>query len=433
MKFGTALLAASVTLNAILVGFVLFHRSIHSPTTAGPSTPATSPAPANARSFSVEALTSSLGSGDHARLRDQLRTLGVPEPTLQTVVKACIWMPYIDKQQQIALSQKPRGRPYWKGPLKTGTESYTREQRAELRTLNNQALVEMASLFGDEAASLSGPSTADFDFLPFEKKTALAALRRDYHEMKSELHQESARFRVPSDAAKMEYLEKEERADVVALLSRDELAAFDLRFSGSAARVRRNVAHIDVSPAEYQALYELQKSKNDIWARVRASWPTEGTRPPEFEALLKENQKTYNYADNEMLRILGNERYESYRRFDDPDFQQLQYAADRFDIPLTTIHNTYAMRYSIASESQRIRDNPALAPDQKKQALQVLAAKAREQMTSSLGEEVARTYLDKNMKWLAKMERGFAVTFEPGLKTVYEAVRAPGLDTTEEE
>ena len=74
------------------------------------------------------------------------------------------------------------------------------------------------------------------------------------------------------------------------------------------------------------------------------------------------------------------------------------------------------LRDDVARESNRIFDDAALTPDQKRAALQTLAQTTRTQITAALGPVSGPAYLKLvDNSWLAAVERGSAVSFNTGV------------------
>lgn len=419
-----SLLTASLALNAALLAAFAFAprgatRSFFSTFSSAPS-PDTPPAHSSSAPgqpsapASPEALATALKSGDHVALRDQLRAIGLSEGTVQNVMRAILWQPYLDRQLAINSAKASSDGPYWSGLQQTGRRAYTREERAELRELASSLREKILEVLGPQGFDSTSPYSRRYSFLPPETAAKLVDLDRDYGEMRQEINQESERFKVASDADKLKFLELERRKDLEATLTPAELEAYNLRFSPAAYTLRSRLANIDLTEAEYRDLYDLQQAFYNTQSDLALTRPLPNQKlTAEQIAQLQARVKDYRMLNEEVRQTLGDERYALYRRASDTDYRQLQAAADRFSLAPAAIDQVYALRDAVSAETQRIADNAALTPDQKKQALVTLAAQTRRQISTTLGDEVATAYLDKNMKWLERVEAGNAFTISP--------------------
>lgn len=436
MKLSSLIVTASLALNAALLTILLV---THRPSGKAPARSATATRPASpgepssgqngptGEAPSPEQLSTALKSGDHIALRDQLRALGLAESTVQMVLRAVIWQPYYDRQREILQGKQAENLPYWRGLPQNTRNAYTAEERAELRTLASSLREKLQDVLGLPGLDINGTRAQRYAFLSPESAAKLADLDRDYGEMRQEINQESDRFKVPSDAEKLKFIEKERRKDLEAILSPSELAEYDLRYSHAALTLRSRLRDVELTETEYRDLFDLQKAYLDSLGEIPRFTSANGQRPS-AEQLAKYESYRKNHAliGQEMLGILGPQRYEAFRRAQDPDYRQLQAAADRFNLPPETINAVYALRDTASAETQRIAANEALTPEQKKQALATLAGETREKVVSTLGTEIATAYLDKNMKWLERVQNGSTVTFsETDNRASFKPVASP--------
>jgi hypothetical protein len=425
MKLPAILFTASLALNAALIALLALSPQARSslssllsnntsPASSNPSNRASaghSHSPPVSSHSSPEALAAALKSGDHAALRDQLRALGLAESTVQNIMRALLWQPYLDRQLAINAAKISTDQPYWRGIQQTGRRAYTREERAELRQLASNLRQQILGVLGPEGFDAASPYSQRYSFLSPEAAAKITDLDRDYSEMRQEINQESERFKVASDADKLKFLEQERRKDLEAALTPAELEEYNLRFSPTAYTLRGRLAKIDLTETEYRALYEIQQAFYNQQTDTALARPLAGKNfTPEQIAQLQARAKTYETFTQEVRQSLGDERYALYQRASDNDYRQLQSAADRFDIAPATIDRIYNYKESVAAATQRIGADNTLSPDQKKQALASLAAGTRQQIAASLGEEVATAYLDKNMKWLERVQAGNVLT-----------------------
>jgi len=427
MKPLPLILAASLTANVLLFTSLglgsgstktlsLFLHKDHSASTSG----ATS---ANAQGIN---LAETLASRNPTALRDQLRALGLPEEVVRRMVRALLWEPYYARYQALIAQHKGD-----KSDLLRGgslTSGFTREERAELRTLTRNINQEIFSLLGSSSTEPELDNLR-FGYLPQEKSDQLRLINRDYSEMRSDLDQEIGRFRVASDDEKLKLLEQERRKDVEALLSPTELAEYDLRHSGTANMLRNRLTNINVSDDEFRTLFNLLKPTNDNFPALNIK-PGDQLTPGQI-AQLTAQRDARAAAEEQAKALLGDERFAEYKRAGDSDYRNLQSAATRFNLSQQTIEQVYDLRNTVSAETQQIAKNPSLSQPEKKIAMSNLAEQTRTQVHTALGDEIGDAYLKTSMQWLDRVAKGYTVAFSSSgnstsFKPVVQKIRPAG-------
>jgi hypothetical protein len=249
-----------------------------------------------------------------------------------------------------------------------------------------------------------------YGYLPAAKREALQQLEQDYNELGSELRQATQGFTIPADAEKSRFLQEEKKRDLAALLSPQEMEAYELRQSGTARNLRWQMTQMNATEAEFKAIFEIKKEFDDQFneydnfgSRVRSPNPDDWKVRAEAEKAMKA----------QLRAALGEERYTDYLRANDNDYRQLRAATKRFALPPDTPAKVFALRDEVPAAALKIADDAALTPEQKKSEVARLAAGARERVKSLLGNEVAQAYFDQNgMQWLQQMEKGTIITFD---------------------
>jgi len=335
---------------------------------------------AASKNFDATRLADALKTDNYAEIYAQLRASGVDDAKARAITTSAIWSKYYSYQNKLLVAKNSNDTLSWNAAKKTSpksaTSQFTAAERKDLRDLANEARRNEIAVFGTTNIGGLEALAARYDFLPPEKIAQIEDLKRDYAEMSAEITQESARFKLPSDIKQLKILHDEYRKDLAGILTPEELAAYDERFSSTALNLRRKLSNIDISDQEYLAIYDAMKS---------------GGSKQQYTDALKS--------------ILGNDRYADYQRANSSDYQTLLAAADRFNLPAETINNIYDLRGTVLSESQRIASDSTLSPDEKRQELQDLAETMRTQVRAQMGDEVGNAYLQTPaMSWLQRMD-----------------------------
>lgn len=417
MKALPLLLAASLVANAALVTVTL--RRSSSDTPDRPSAAASSAKSGAAASKAALALSpevvEAINADNVETLRDFLRASGFSDEMVRAIVQMRIWKNYEARFKALNPQPDPN-KPWWKddrNQVNRWNGGMTKAQREESRRLQREVREETERLLGPDAnQNRYGWQDQRLAFLPAEKRQALQQVQQDYQELISEVQQDSQGFRLASDAEKLRYLQEEQKRDIEALMTPEERQAYELRMSPTAQQLRWKMTQYDASEQEYLAIFPLQKAFDEKYNKQNNDIYGYGDTGERDQAYWKERREAEKQLQDQIKGMLGEERYAESIRRQDNDYQQLEAATRRLELPADTPNRIYSLRESSATAVQQIADNPALGYDQKKAALAALAAQTRDQVRASLGAEGAEAYFKNNgMSWLKELEKGNTITF----------------------
>lgn len=414
MKALPLLLAASLVANAALVTTVVIHSPDKTTAAAakgdGTRKSKTSTARAGGK-VTADDLVSALNANDPEALRDILQAAGLSDEMVRSFVQMRIWKRYEDRFK--ALQPKPDpNKPWWKDdPRQNGWYggNQTKAQRDEMRKLQREVKDESERILGPDKnnSGMGGWRDQRLGFLPAEKRKQLQDIQQDYQELMGEVQQNMQGFQLPSDREKLRYLQAEQKRDMEAIMSPEERQAYDLRMSQTAQNLRWQMTRFDATEAEYMKIFPLQKAFDDQY-NYNDPYGGNVDRGPDF---WKQRQEAEKQLKEQMKAVVGEDRYKEFLRSQDGDYQQLQAAARRMELPPETATRVYALRDDVTAAAKQIADNPNIAADQKKQALVTLADSTRDKVRAALGQEAADAYLKNGMGWLKEIGKGNIVTF----------------------
>lgn len=377
-------LAANVAFAAVL--FVRFTGSDSPPPTADSSLATT-----DARDRGTAALRAALASGDAAALE----AAGVPASIARELALGRRFA-RLEAAIRAAQASQSSGDRWWRN--RPGTNPASREAQLAARRELSDALM---AAFGHDLAI--GGDSSPYAFLPTTKRDALRRIVQDYDEMIAKFS--AGGIQLPSDREKLRLLRLERERDIAALLSPDELAAYELRTSPSSAVVRSRYGDAIESEAEFRKLFELQKSLDEKFPREALT----GRIAPET---LRARAEAERQLDADMRAALGDERYAALRRAADPDVRNVDSLAQRLGLPGTTTDGVLAARDSYSTASQRIAADASLSVPERRSQIQALAAQARSDLTQALGAEAAEAYAQR-APWLSLLQGGMAYSTTP--------------------
>ena len=417
MKLAPLLFAATVAANVALV-VVYFHgapsASDSSQAATGANSPIAAPPPAVATAGAPSAaaetkLWATLNPGDFRALVTRLRAAGFPPSVVRVVLTAQINASLRPRLQQLISTIEDN--PFWSTDPGTGAvDPKARAASRELSAEHNRLLKEaLGADFLADLPETSEPLRRRYGDLPREKIEKLERVELDYGELQAEMAAAARGLMLPEDREKLALLEKEKRADLAAVLSPRELEDFLMRSSSTTARLRAALTSLNASEGEFRAIYQAQSAFDEKFnnrgivgiAYLNAD-------------IMKEQQAAQAQANDQIKLALGDQRFAEYLRSSDREFQSISRFAQQAGLPATVAVQTYDLRENLSKESNRIAADPALTLEEKRTALQSLAQTTRAQITTTLGAEAGRGYLQLAERWLSSVERGGSVTFTPG-------------------
>ena len=349
---------------------------------------------------------------DAAKLRDELRALGVPEDVVRAVVSVRIRSRSAARYREIseAARQAEAQRPYWSAKPRRALIALTADQWGEIIALQREENKQIKQIMGT-GDEVSGYAHLRYTFLPSEKVGRLSEIESDYYQLRAKVAEEMSGFRMPGDDAKLKLLDEEYKRDVAAVLTPDEKMAKDLRDSSTAYDVRRAFAGFDGTEEEYKTIFALQQKMEEKFPSdtPMAAMMYGGADVSEYWRAYSEAQKQ---VDAQIKEALGDARYAEYVRGQRQDYQTLMAAADRFNLGADIVAQTYQARDNAANEAKRISDDKRLNAGQKKEAYAALAEQATAQIRAALGDEVGDAYINNALVWLKNLPRGGNVTID---------------------
>jgi RNA polymerase sigma factor (sigma-70 family) len=353
-KIVTGVVAVALALSVTANGYLL----------SRPAVASADPAPASAAIPTAAATVplAVLARGDVAVLRDKLRAAGASEAMTRGVVEGVLRRRYREKLSAQRAEQMRTG--WWKDSSWWYQTSRTQAPPRfvdDRKLLREMVLDPLDQLFGpdpDEVAEREAP----FEFLPADKRAAFAALERDYAIAMSRL----AGAEQNSPAGSKIIRERDERRQqVLATLSPDERAEYDLRFSPLAARLHDRMDLIGATEPEYRAIMGV----------IPAS-AADG-RP----ALTAEQEQA---MARQLVAALGYDRALDYvwaGAWEYPTYVQI---AREAGLPAGTAARVLELAAETTEQARAIHANEALDVAEKRAALAALQAQVRPALNSLL-------------------------------------------------
>jgi hypothetical protein len=356
------LLCASLGVNA----YYVFQHTRGSTTSKSARPPAATAGRSSATpAFSADAWAL-IKSGDTSSPA-LLREFGFPEFAVRALARAELDARYAERENALRIA--PAG--YWQRDYAAWGGRRIKDQSAYL-DLRREKEAELKRLLGPAYQPDNKQPNTYARFLPAEKAEELRLLEEDYQSMSAD-RGVTTRLRLPEDAERQRYLRQQRRSDIEALLTAEELAAYDMRTSSTASFLRYNLAGFDATEEEFKTLYALRKPLESLTSDHIIA----GAPPTESSKARRDLEAT---VDAGIKATLGDKRYAEYKRSQDYDYRTFLGLTKRLDLPAEKAAAGYEVKRALEEKAKAFRPQPGT--DAKQQRADFNATLLREAETS---------------------------------------------------
>lgn len=410
------LLAASVLAN----GFLLT-RTLRPPTpapattSARPTVTAAAPRSGDTPDAAVSELSAAetsslrhaqqlLATNDLPALVARLRAAGFSAMDIRGIVSARLAERY--GAARVAATAHLEAIPYWRG-----FSSFPRDgdAGAEVRRLFREQNQALNDLLGPDARATDEWSQMlrdrEYGYLPADKVDRLTSIRADYSDLQRSVYEGARGVFTPEDREKLALIEQEQRADIEALFTPEELEAYDLHTSPLSQQLRRLMVGFNPTEAEYKALYRLVSAAGHDGANpVVINQQTFASRP---------SQTSPTDITNQLASVLTPDRLETFRMATSAEYLQLHRLGTRFNLSDTTLKNAYTIAHATSQRGQAVIADASLDEAAKQAQLSALGQQAEAQLKPLLGSEAYGLYLTQGGRWIGQYQNGTAASRRP--------------------
>lgn len=335
----------------------------------------------------------SLDSSNLRTLTTNLRIAGFSPAMVEAMVEVridALLIARVDAEAAIAADA-----PFWKpAPFILGSEDASTFYSERIRMLRE-------ALRTDSPPEARLPRRLRLGEFSGAKGEAVARIERDYREMREAGRSADDWIELPEDRERTFLLNRAQRADLVALLTPEELETYDMRRWGMMRPVTRALSLMNGTEDEYRTIYRVHQPFADVLEP--------SVRAPDQPERRREAQRR---IAAELKIAFGESRYGEYVRSSNREFQDLYVSAARADFPLEAAIEVFNRRGDFADESRRVFEASELSLDQKRGALASLAQRIRVEIARALGPAAGENYT-RMAGWITEIEHGAAVTMEP--------------------
>jgi hypothetical protein len=130
---------------------------------------------------------------------------------------------------------------------------------------------------------------------------------------------------------------------------------------------------------------------------------------PDDPAAQKKYQAGRDALNEELKADLGNDRYKTYTRGQDWNYQQLDRLAGRAGLPEDSAKKVFDIKDVAEEQAQKIRQDSSLSQDDRRAALQTVRDESQKAVSTLLGDKTFKSYQSQGGWWLQNIGGGGVV------------------------
>jgi hypothetical protein len=285
--------------------------------------------------------------------------------------------------------------------------------------------------------ALCGPSALDiadaeirYRFLPADKRRTLALIDLDYSDLQEQVHPSSAAYNptkaiLQADLDRLQYLKNERQKDVLATLTDEERAEYDLRFSPLIASNTARFTAMNATEQEFRAIAPLLEA----FQRTQSAFPSNAA------AMAARSGMQQNALD-QLVAAVGYDRAVDYAwSASSPMYTQAANLLRTADLPATQAPRLLQLESQTGVQAMAIHSDAMLTPDQKKSALVALQERAQTELEEVIPAKTRADLPAQSFAWLTGLSEGryqiLQATMGSGsfLPTIVSITSAPPAST----
>ncbi|MDB6109301.1 MAG: Peptidoglycan-binding LysM [Pedosphaera sp.] len=318
-------------------------------------------------------------SEDYPQFIKNLRDIDCPEQTIRDIIVADVNQLFARKRllEIVTASQQ-----WWRADPDPGLDQAA---TAKFQSLEQDRRTLLTTLLGSnwEQAANGGPPRPGIvlnglllgDLSPEIKQSVLDISTRSQQRTQAYLEAQAKAEKKP-DLAEVARIRLQTRNELAQILNPAQLEEFLLRYSQSAATLRRNLHGFEVTQEEFRKLF---RASDPLDQQIALNYA--GDAP-----ITQQQRATLERQREEVLKAtLGADRYEEYRMAKDPAYRDAVMAVEQAGAPSGALANVYAINQATAQELDRIRSDPNLTAQQKADQLKAVQAQQQAANDQLLG------------------------------------------------
>jgi hypothetical protein len=337
-------------------------------------------------------------SDDYKTYIANLRATGCPEETIRDIVIADINKHYVRRWRQLNPFHEYK---YWRHGRSSGDDpvreannrrkaldGLLKEKRELVRSLLGVDLAEDGERYGDPSFRGSSADMTAFDFLSPEKRQMFREIRDRYDPQIQQYldNLDPDNYMPPDVRRQITALRSQAEAEMQRALSPEEWEQFQLRFSGTAQRMRGELAGFEPGEEEFRRLFAMRQAMDDQLQKLDAG----GEEAQRLRA--EANRK----LDEDIKAVLSPERYAAYKLTTDAAYRQALDFTRAWDLPKETASALFAIQKAAETQVGNLR---TVSEQERPAAVAQLRGEVERTLRDTLGEKAFKSYR-RNQFWL---------------------------------
>src|SRR5436190_12521072 len=345
----------------------------------------------------------SIESTNYQTYINNLRGIGCPEETVRDIILTDISKLFAKRRAALRAQLQPYK--FWQtGDALQNDYSSNPELQRQLQDLEKEQRALVKELLGVDYRTEMNRYWVDenyeermYGFLPPEKQDQLKTLQAKYDDMEQEIYTRSKGMLLDEDQEQLRRIEKQREAELAQILTPQELEEYELRNSSTANSMRAQMTGFQPSEEEFRKIFGIQKIFDNEFNQA-----FDITDDAQAEIKARAQQQAQDALNDEVKKVLGNDRFAEYQRAQDPDYRTLAQVADRFDLSRDDVNRVYGMKQEAERQKAALDSNPNLTFEQRQAALAAIAKETERTVAGEMGG-VWKSYYRTAGTWLRNL------------------------------
>ncbi len=295
-----------------------------------------------------------------------LRDIGVPEQTIRDIIVADVNQLYARKRQTEVVTADQQ---WWRSDPDT---SLDQAAMLKVAALEQERRALLTTLLGPDWETATGPQPPRpgivlngpvlGELSPDVKQAVQDISTRSQQRTMAYIVAQRQAGKNP-DPGEIARIRQETRNQLAQILTPAQLEEFLLRYSQSAAGLRRDLHGFDVSADEFRRIF---RATDAIDQQIANDYSGDSVTTAQQRAALERQR------DDAIKNTLGPERYEELIMAKDPAYRDAVMTAQETGASPAMVTNLYAINVAAMQEMDRISNDATLSADQKAMALKAV-------------------------------------------------------------
>ncbi|MEJ0090367.1 MAG: hypothetical protein WDM80_11570 [Limisphaerales bacterium] len=357
-----------------------------------------------------QARWSDLQTEDFREFVRRLHAIGCPEETIKDLVLAKLNRNFSVKQRALWQDNDFNSNDYWKPYKRQRDPAMAKKNRGrmhEWRDLQKEKTALLVELFGVDVEKERrkeegfgedwGWNSGSLAYLPEAKRDAVQKYLDDFQEKQQEFYA-SIQGAWDSDVrAERDRLEQEKMDGLAQILTPQELREYALRSSQIASQVQSGIRGVDLTRAQYEALFDVRSKYGDSIY----NWSDEGNDAETIKQI-EQNKKD---LQADIASTLGASKAQELERAEDYSYQQLNRLAKRSNLPPGTAAKVYDFKGAAEKAVQELAANTDLTPEQQQAARAQIKTETEQAVKAALGDKIYKRYMKNGGWWMNNLSQ----------------------------